>query len=100
MRRSSFTTPEYGTVRQAALRFGIGEKLLRQRIGAGEIPSYSAGTRRMRVRFSDIEAWLKTTRAEPRDAAEIRHAELVVSALLGRRSGRPETPVRRRPGRS
>jgi excisionase family DNA binding protein len=65
-----------GTIREAAKRFGLGEKLLRMHVRRGEIPSYTAGCKWSRVLFSDVERWLKSTRVPVTKHAEERVAEL------------------------
>jgi hypothetical protein len=71
-----------GTIREAARRYGLGEKLLRRQIRAGAIPVYTADCRRPRVLFREVEAWLRST-----VAPVTRHAEGRVAELL-RREGR------------
>ena len=51
----------YGTISEAAQRFGLGVKLLRRKANAGAFPLYDAGTSRMRVCFAEVEAWLRST---------------------------------------
>ena len=78
--------PLYGSIPEAARRFGIGEKLLRRRVAEGEIPAYAGGTARLRVKFSEVEAWLRSTRVRPTSHAYTRVAEIERTEKEGRRS--------------
>ncbi len=54
----------YGTLPEAARRFGVSVKVLRREVKRGTIPAFTAGTgngKRRRVRFSEVEAWLRST---------------------------------------
>lgn len=77
------TTPRYGTVPQAARRYGLGLRLLRRLVREGTIPAYSAGTQRPRVCYSEVEAWLRSTRLQTTDHARARIAELEAQGRLG-----------------
>jgi len=67
VKRTSAT--EYETLPQVARRLGIGIKTLRRAAKEGAIPVYYAGTSWPRVKFTEAEAWLRSTRAKPRARA-------------------------------
>ncbi len=52
----------YGTLPEASRRFGIGLKKLRQLAAKGAFPVYSGETAWLRVKLSEVEAWLRSTR--------------------------------------
>ncbi len=52
----------YGTLPEASRRFGIGLKKLRRHAAKGAFPVYSGETAWLRVKFSEVEAWLRSTR--------------------------------------
>ena len=54
--------PTYGTLPEASRRFGIGLKKLRQRADEGKFPVYSGETAWPRIKFSEVEEWLRSTR--------------------------------------
>jgi len=74
----------FGTIRQAARRFGLGEKLLRRIVKAGAIPLYSAACNRPRVAFSEVERWLRSTRMPVTPHAQARVAEILERERLSR----------------
>ena len=83
------TDPLYGTLPEAARRFGVSVKVLRREARAGTFAVYGAGTergRRDRVRFAEIEAWLRSTRIDGTIAAR-------VEAALASEKRRRERPV-------
>ena len=52
----------YGTLPEASRRFGIGLKKLRQRAAEGAFPIYSGETAWPRIKFAEVEEWLRSTR--------------------------------------
>jgi hypothetical protein len=58
-----YTLPErtYGTLPEASRRFGIGLKKLRLRGAEGCFPVYMGGTTWPRVKFTEVEAWIRST---------------------------------------
>jgi hypothetical protein len=69
--------PEYGTLPQAARRFSIGLKRLRQCAVEGRFPVYTGETAWPRVKFSEVEAWLRSTRISVSDHARSRVDEIL-----------------------
>ena len=79
----------YGTLPEAARRLGVSVKVLRREAKAGAFPVYTAGTARggrARVRFAEVEAWLRSTRVE-------RPIQARVETALAAERGRREHPV-------
>ncbi len=68
---------EYGTINQAARRFGTGAKRLRTLAAAGAFPMYDLGTAWPRVKFSEVETWLRSTRVPATDHAAKRVDEIL-----------------------
>jgi hypothetical protein len=62
----------YGTLPEASRLFGIGLKKLRLRVAEGCFPIYMGGTSWPRVKFTEVEEWLRSTRVpiEPEDDDE------------------------------
>ena len=67
--------PEYGTLPEAARRFSIGLKKLRRRGAEGCFPVYTGETTWPRVKFSEVEAWLRSTRIPVSNHARARVEE-------------------------
>lgn len=67
--------PEYATLPRAAEHFGIGLKTLRRLVAAGDVPSYSAGTSWPRVKPSEVEAFIRSTRVRVSDHSRARVEE-------------------------
>ena len=52
--------PLYGTIPDAARRLGLPVKLLRAAVKRGDLRCYALpGSQRRRVRFTEVEAWLR-----------------------------------------
>src|SRR5258706_11329625 len=66
-----------GSIARAAARFGLGARVLRAAIKRGDVPAYSAGTKRLRVFFADVERWLRSTRVDPTEHARRRVEEVL-----------------------
>ena len=77
LRRSRSSAPEYGTLPAAARRFGLGVKMLRRRAAEGCFPTYSGDTAWPRVKFAEVEAWLRSTRVAATTHAEARVREVI-----------------------
>ena len=73
---------DYGTLPEASRRFGIGPKTLRQRAAEGAFPVYSGETAWPRVKFAEVEEWLRSTRVpvQRRFAPRLEAVELVRSS--------------------
>ena len=67
--------PEYGTLPQAARRFGIGLKRLRLRAAEGCFPIYTAESTWPRVKFAEVEDWIRSTRVPVTNHARARVEE-------------------------
>lgn len=67
----------YGTLPEASRRFGIGLKKLRQRATEGCFPLYTGGTSWPRVKFAEVEAWLRSTRVPVTQHARQRVEEIL-----------------------
>lgn len=63
MRARRQPDPTYGTIPDAAKRLGIGRRQLVRAIDAGDVAAYQVGGWR-RVKFSEVEAWLRSTRVQ------------------------------------
>ena len=64
----------YGTLPEAARRLGVSVKVLRREARAGAFPTYGAGTAkggRRRVRFAEVETWLRSTCVEDAIATRV-----------------------------
>jgi hypothetical protein len=78
-RNARYSEPLYGTLPAAAKRYGLCLKTLRKRAAEGAFPIYSGDTAWPRVKFAEVEAWLRSTRIRPSA-----HAEAVVEERLRR----------------
>jgi len=74
--------PEFGTLPQAAKRFSIGVKRLKRHARDGAFPTYTGGTAWPRVKFIEVEAWLRSTRVPVSS-----HASQRVREVLEREGG-------------
>ena len=72
----------YGTLPEASRRFGIGLKTLRRRAAAGAFPTYSGETAWPRVKFSEVEQWLRSTRVPITVHASRRVEEIIARERL------------------
>ena len=68
---------QYGTYSQASRFLGVGEKWLRKRGAAGAFPVYTAETKRLRVKFSEVEGWFRSTRVPVTNHAHGRVEEVL-----------------------
>jgi hypothetical protein len=55
MSASAVPKPEYVSLQDAAVIYGVSVDLLRQRILTGELPAVHAGRRLIRVRLDDLK---------------------------------------------
>jgi len=69
--------PEYGTIPEASVVFNIGPKTLRKRAAEGCFPTYTGGTAWPRVKFVEVEAWLRQTRVPVSSHASQRVREVL-----------------------
>lgn len=70
-------TPTHATIRAAARRVGIGERVLREAVRRGEVPIYRAPGAWPRVAVAEVVAWLRAYRAAPTAHAAARVAEVL-----------------------
>ena len=84
----------YGTLPEASRRFGIGLKKLRQRAAKGAFPVYSGETAWPRVKFAEVEEWLRSTRVPVTTHARTRVNEVLdrERADVNRRKRRCQQP--------
>ena len=73
--RSQLT--ELLTLPEAHRCYGIGLKTLRREAARGSFPVYAAGTHWPRVRRSEFDAWLRSTRVRVSDHARARVQEVL-----------------------
>lgn len=69
--------PDHDTIRGAAKRVGIGERVLREAVRRGDVPLYRAPGAWPRVAVAEVVAWLRAHRAPVTDHAERRLAEVL-----------------------
>ncbi len=53
------------SLRQAARRLGIAERVLRQAVRSGELPAFRLGQRTLRVKPTDLDGWIQDRRVRP-----------------------------------
>ena len=75
--------PEFGTLPQASRVFGIGVRRLRQKADEGAFPLYTGDSAWPRVKFAEVEAWLRSTRVPV-----TKHAAARVDEVLEREERR------------
>ncbi len=68
---------EYGTIPAAARRFGLGVKLMRRWAHNRVFPVYLVDSGWHRVKYSEVEAHIRSTAASPTTHAEARVAEIL-----------------------
>ena len=69
--------PEFGTLPQASRLFGIGIRRLRRKADEGAFPLYTGDSAWPRVKFAEVEAWLRSTRISVTDHAAKRVDEIL-----------------------
>ena len=53
------------SLRQAARRLGIAERVLRQAVRSGDLPAFKLGQRTLRVKPTDLDTWIQGLRVPP-----------------------------------
>ncbi len=56
---------ELVTVRQAARRLGVAERVLRQAVRSGDLPAFRLGQRTVRLKPTDLDDWIQNRRVRP-----------------------------------
>ncbi len=56
---------ELVTVRQAARRLGVAERVLRHAVRSGDLPAYRLGQRTVRLKPTDLDDWIQNRRVRP-----------------------------------
>jgi excisionase family DNA binding protein len=56
---------ELMTVRQAARKLGVAERVLRQAVRSGELPAFRLAQRTVRVKPADLDDWIQNRRVRP-----------------------------------
>ncbi len=56
---------ELVTVRQAARRLGVAERVLRQAVRSGDLPAFRLGQRTVRLKPPDLDDWIQNRRVRP-----------------------------------
>ena len=77
MARNGKLEPEWGTIPQAARRFGLGVKMVRRMAREGAFPVYLERSGWPRVKYTEVEIWLRSTRLRPTSHARARLAEVL-----------------------
>ena len=71
------SVPAFGTFPQAATRFCIGVKRLKAHAREGAFPVYSANSHWPRLKFAEVEDWLRSTRVPVTSHASQRVREVL-----------------------
>ena len=50
------------SLRQAARKIGVADRVLRQAVRSGDLPAFRLGQRTMRVKPADLEDWIQNRR--------------------------------------
>jgi excisionase family DNA binding protein len=53
------------SLRQAARRLGVAERVLRQAVRSGALPAFKLGERTLRVKPNDLDDWIQDRRVRP-----------------------------------
>lgn len=53
------------SLRQAARRLGVADRVLRQAVRSGDLPAFRLGMRTLRVKPSDLDDWIRNRRVRP-----------------------------------
>jgi excisionase family DNA binding protein len=53
------------SLRQAARKIGVADRMLRQAVRSGDLPAFKLGQRTMRVKPADLDDWIKNRRVRP-----------------------------------
>jgi excisionase family DNA binding protein len=55
---------ELMTVRQAARKLGVAERVLRQAVRSGELPAFKLAQRTVRLKTADLDDWIQNRRVQ------------------------------------
>ena len=69
--------PVYVTIPRVSQLLGVSTRRLRLAIKAGAFPVYTMGTTWPRVRVSEVQRWIESTRVAPTDHAAKRVDEVI-----------------------
>ena len=53
------------SLRQAARKIGVAERVLRQAVRSGDLPAFRLGQRTVRVKPADLDDWIQNRRVQP-----------------------------------
>jgi excisionase family DNA binding protein len=53
------------SLRQAARKIGVAERVLSQAVRSGELPAFKLGQRTLRVKPADLDTWIQDRRVRP-----------------------------------
>lgn len=56
---------ELMSVREAARRIGVADRVLRQAVRSGDLPAFKLGKRTLRVKPADLDDWIQNRRVRP-----------------------------------
>jgi len=52
------------SLRQAARKIGVADRVLRQAVRSGDLPAFKLGQRTLRVKPADVDDWIKNQRVQ------------------------------------
>ena len=55
---------ELMTLRQAARKLGVAERVLRSAVRSGDLPAFRLGQRTLRVKPADLDDWIQDRRVQ------------------------------------
>ena len=53
------------SLRQAARKIGVADRVIRQAVRSGELPAFKLGQRTLRVKPTDLDTWIQDRRVRP-----------------------------------
>ena len=53
------------SLRQAARKIGVTDRVLRQAVRSGDLPAFRLGQRTVRVKPTDLDDWIQNRRVRP-----------------------------------
>ncbi len=56
---------ELMSLRQAARKLGVAERVLRLAVRSGDLPAFRLGQRTLRVKPTDLDDWIQNRRVRP-----------------------------------
>ena len=56
---------ELMSLRQAARKIGVADRVLRQAVRSGDLPAFRLGQRTVRVKPADLDDWIQNRRVRP-----------------------------------